>query len=194
MEANKLADEKGLKVGVGLQRRHDAGYHRDGVEKIHDGRLRQAHPLAGLLERRRHLESAPPSRGMTEMEYQVNNWYHFCWLSGDNICEQHIHNLDICNWVMDDHPVEANGMGGCTAATRARQKGTGQIFDHHFVEFTYEDGIQALQPVPPHCQTWGRRASTSTGRRAIPACRGGQQAPRSRKSATTRRWCRSTTT
>ena len=49
---------------------------------------------------------------MTEMEYQVNNWYHFGWLSGDNICEQHIHNLDVCNWVMDDHPVEANGMGG----------------------------------------------------------------------------------
>ena len=47
------------------------------------------------------------------MEYQIRNWYHFVWLCGDNICEQHVHNLDVCNWVKDDHPVKANGMGAC---------------------------------------------------------------------------------
>ena len=80
---------------------------------------------------------------MTEMQYQVHNWYHFCWLSGDNICEQHIHNIDVGNWVKGDaHPVEANGMGGCTARYLGSNKGTGQIFDHHFVEFTYADGTK----------------------------------------------------
>ncbi|NOX55205.1 MAG: hypothetical protein GXP27_12370 [Planctomycetes bacterium] len=77
------------------------------------------------------------------MEYQVYNWYHFCWLSGDNICEQHIHNIDIANWIMgDQHPVQANGMGGCTARYLGDLKGTGQIFDHHFVEFIYADGTR----------------------------------------------------
>ena len=43
----------------------------------------------------------------------IRNWNHFCWLSGDHIVEQHIHNIDVCNWVMkDEHPVTANGMGG----------------------------------------------------------------------------------
>ena len=60
------------------------------------------------------------------MEYQVHNWYHFCWLSGDNICEQHVHNLDVCNWAKgDQHPVEANGMGGCLRPLHGREQGRG---------------------------------------------------------------------
>ena len=110
LETNKLADEKGLKVGVGLQRRHDAGY-VNGIQKIHDGKfgdliLLQAYWNGGGIWWR------GPQEGWTEMQNQVNNWYHFVWLSGDNICEQHIHNLDVCNWAKDAHPVEANGMGG----------------------------------------------------------------------------------
>ena len=72
----------------------------------------------------------PRTADQTEMEYQMRNWYYFVWLCGDNICEQHVHNLDIGNWVMGDHPVEANGMGGCTARYLGELKGTGQIFDH----------------------------------------------------------------
>jgi len=93
MEANKLADEKGLKVGVGFQRRHTPSY-VDTIEKIHDGAIGKLILLRaywngdGIWNRRRGPD-------MTEMQYQVNNWYHFCWLSGDNICEQHIHNLDV---------------------------------------------------------------------------------------------------
>jgi len=72
----------------------------------------------------------------------MRNWYHFVWLSGDNICEQHVHNLDVGNWVKGDHPVEANGMGYCVERYLGLdpKKGMGQIFDYHFVEFTYQDG------------------------------------------------------
>jgi hypothetical protein len=54
-----------------------------------------------------------------ELQYQVNNWYHFVWLCGDNICEQHCHNLDVGNWVHSKgdrmaHPVSANAQGGRT--------------------------------------------------------------------------------
>ena len=74
------------------------------------------------------------------MEYQMRNWYYFVWLSGDLNVEQHVHMLDLANWVKgDQYPVEANGMGG-----REVRKGKdyGQIFDHHFVEYTYADGTK----------------------------------------------------
>jgi len=135
VETNKLADEKGLKVGVGLQRRHEAGY-LQGIKEIRDGKygellcLRAYWNGGGVWTR-------PRAEGETEMQYQMKNWYYFVWLCGDNICEQHVHNLDVVNWAKDAHPVEANGMGG-----REVRKGKdhGQIFDHHFIEFTYPDG------------------------------------------------------
>ena len=110
VETNELADKKGLKVGVGLQRRHNKGY-VNGIAQIHDGKigdliLLQAYWNGGGIWWRDGKED------WSEMKKQVDNWYHYCWLSGDNICEQHIHNLDVCNWAKNAHPVEANGMGG----------------------------------------------------------------------------------
>src|SRR5204862_1477219 len=76
-------------------------------------------------------------RKLTEMEYQMRNWYYFTWICGDHIVEQHIHNLDVINWVKKGFPVRAQGTGGCEV-----RKGPdyGEIFDHHAVEFEYEDG------------------------------------------------------
>ncbi|MEM7388088.1 MAG: Gfo/Idh/MocA family oxidoreductase, partial [Verrucomicrobiota bacterium] len=78
------------------------------------------------------------------MEYQVMNWYYFNWLCGDHITEQHIHNLDVVNWFFDDYPVSAQGMGGREVRKRIPGNDStndfGQIFDHHYVEFTYPDG------------------------------------------------------
>jgi predicted dehydrogenase len=137
VETNQTVDRKNLKVVVGLQRRHDAGY-RNGIDEIRNGKygdlffLRAYWNGGGVWVRGR-------SEGETEMQYQMKNWYYFVWLCGDHICEQHVHNLDVVNWVMGEHPVEANGMGG-----REVRKGLdhGQIFDHHFVEFTYSDGTK----------------------------------------------------
>jgi myo-inositol 2-dehydrogenase / D-chiro-inositol 1-dehydrogenase len=160
-ETNKLAEEKGLKVGVGFQRRHTPQF-IEAVQKIHDGALGRLILLqaywngGGIWNRRRQA-------GMTEMQYQVNNWYHFAWLSGDNITEQHIHNLDVCNWIMDDHPVEANGMGGCTARYTGEWKGTGQIFDHHFVEFTYKSGAKLYSQCRHMANTFGEEGQRVFG-------------------------------
>ena len=140
MAANKMADEKNLKVGVGFQRRHTPSY-VETINRIHDGAIGRISFLraywngGGIWYRKRLPEQ-------TEMQFQVMNWYHFCWLSGDNICEQHIHNLDVCNWAKGDHPIEANGMGACTLRYTGANKGMGQIFDQHFVEFTYADGAK----------------------------------------------------
>ncbi len=36
----------------------------------------------------------------TDMEYMLRNWVNFCWLSGDHITEQFIHEIDVMNWHM----------------------------------------------------------------------------------------------
>ena len=135
LAAGERADEKGLKVGVGLQRHHDAKY-LETIGRLRDGaigplRMLRCYWNGGTIKR-------PVDRAsLTEMQYQVRNWYFFHWLSGDHIVEQHVHNLDVCNWVMGDHPATAVGMGGRLMRTG---KDYGDIFDHHAVEYTYPDG------------------------------------------------------
>ncbi len=149
METNKLADEKSLKVAVGLQRRHSKEYVKP-VKAIQDG------SLGDITLFRAYWNGGPiwirkRQPGQSEMEYQMRNWYHFVWLCGDHICEQHVHNLDICNWVKGDHPVKANGMGSCHCRDN---RGVGQIYDNHFVEFTYKDGTKLYSQCRQQPNTW----------------------------------------
>ncbi|MFV1968254.1 MAG: Gfo/Idh/MocA family protein [Pirellulaceae bacterium] len=170
MKTSKLADGKGLLVGVGLQRRHQPNY-METIQRIQDGSIGEVMFLraywngGGIWNRKRE-------EGMTEMQYQVHNWYHFCWVSGDNISEQHIHNIDVCNWVKDGHPVEANGMGGCTARYLGENKGTGQIFDHHFVEFTYEDGSKMYSQCRHMRNTFPNVSEAAHGTQGTSNCAG----------------------
>lgn len=170
MESNKLADEKGLKVGVGFQRRHEPSY-VETIKRIHDGAIGKLMYLRAYWNGD-GIWNRPRKPGMTEMQFQVNNWYHFTWLSGDNICEQHIHNLDVCNWAKNDHPVEANGMGGCSTRYVGKNKGTGQIFDHHFVEFTYADGTKMFSQCRHMANTWGNVSEAAHGTEGESNCNG----------------------
>lgn len=143
LAAGKQAEEKGLAVGVGLQRRHDPKY-IEAITRIQDGaigdfRLSRVYWNGGGLWVRSRADFARANGyEPNELEYQLYNWYYFNWLCGDHIVEQHIHNIDVSNWARGDmHPVKANGMGGREQRTG---RDHGQIFDHHFVEFTYPDG------------------------------------------------------
>jgi myo-inositol 2-dehydrogenase / D-chiro-inositol 1-dehydrogenase len=149
METNKRADEKGLKVSVGLQRRHSKEF-LGKIKRIHDGELGE------LTTMRAYWNGGPiwvreRQAGKTEMEYQLNNWYHFVWLCGDHILEQHVHNIDVINWAKNDHPVTANGMGSCHCRNN---RGIGQIYDNHFVEFTYKDGSKLFSQCRQQPNTW----------------------------------------
>ncbi len=133
------AKTKNLKIGVGLQRRHKAGY-LETIKRIQDGALGDLQVLRCYWDggSRDGVERMP---GETEMHYQIRNWYYFTWLSGDHIVEQHVHNIDVVNWIKGAHPVRAQGMGGRQVRNAKRH---GQIFDHHFVEFEYADGTRML--------------------------------------------------
>jgi predicted dehydrogenase len=71
------------------------------------------------------------------VEWQLKNWLYFTYLSGDHICEQHIHNIDVVNWAKKAHPVKAVALGGREVR---KAEVYGHIFDHFAVEFEYEDG------------------------------------------------------
>jgi predicted dehydrogenase len=137
LAAGKVAQEKGLKVGVGLQRHHEAKY-LETVRRLREGAIGDLNMLRCYWNGGT-VKKPVDHAGLTEMEYQVRNWYFFAWLSGDHIVEQHVHNLDVCNWLMDGHPVSAMGMGGRQMRVG---KDYGDIFDHHAVEYTYANGTK----------------------------------------------------
>ena len=138
LAANEIAKQKGLAVQVGLQRRHEFRY-KETVARLHDGAIGEP-ILARAYWNGDGVWTRPRTPDMSELEYQLRNWYYFNWLCGDHIDEQHIHNLDVINWVMQGHPVEAQGQGGREVRTGPD---TGQIFDHHMVEFTYGGGMNS---------------------------------------------------
>jgi predicted dehydrogenase len=151
LASNKVAQQKNLKVGVGLQRHHQALY-LETIGRIKEGGIGDVLALRvywnsyGVWEPRRER-----SECRTEMEYQMRNWYYYNWLSGDHIVEQHIHNLDVANWVKGGVPIRAHGMGGRQVRT---DKQYGDIFDHHAVEFEYEDGSRAFSQCRHIPNTW----------------------------------------
>jgi predicted dehydrogenase len=150
LAANEIAKKKNLKVSVGLQRHHDARY-VETVKRLQEGAIgdinftRAYWNSDGVWVYKR-------TPTMTEMEYQMRNWYYFLWLCGDHIVEQHIHNLDVINWLKNGHPVQAQGQGG-----RQIRVGPdyGEIYDHHSVEFTYADGSKLASQCRHQSGTWG---------------------------------------
>ncbi len=137
LETNKIAKEKGLLVAVGHHMRHEATY-KEMVKQVQDGVVGEIQFLRAYFDSS-GVWNRPRKPGQTEMEHQINNWYYFTWLSGDHIVEQHVHDLDICNWIMKGHPVEAQGTGGRQVRIG---KEYGEIFDHHSIQFTYADGTK----------------------------------------------------
>jgi predicted dehydrogenase len=135
LDAAVIARQKKLNVVVGLQRHYQNSY-RELYKKFKDGVIGDI-VSAQAWWNNEGVWVNPRKYNQTEMEYQMRNWYYFNWLCGDHIVEQHIHNIDVINWFKGGYPVRAQGMGG-----REVRKGKefGEIFDHHYVEFTYADG------------------------------------------------------
>ncbi len=74
--------------------------------------------------------------GWSDMEYMLRNWANFCWLSGDHIVEQFIHEIDVMNWYLGKNPVKAMGWGG------RQRRITGDQYDFFSIEYVYDNGMQ----------------------------------------------------
>jgi len=139
LTAGKKAAQKGLSVVAGTQRRHQEPY-IETIKRIHDGQIGEV--VAGQIYWNGgtlwHRGDKPE---WTEMEYQCRNWYYFCWLSGDHIVEQHLHNFDVANWVIGTHPISAIGVGGRQARTDPMY---GNIYDHFVVDLEYPNDVHIM--------------------------------------------------
>ncbi|GGC04184.1 Gfo/Idh/MocA family protein [Dyadobacter sediminis] len=151
LELAEEAKKKKLNVVVGLQRHYQANY-REAIKRIHDGAIGDI--VGGQVY---WVGSSPWMKervaGQTEMEYQMRNWYYFNWLCGDHINEQHVHNIDVANWVKKGYPVSIQGTGGRQVRTG---KAYGEIFDHHTLDLTYADGTVISSQCRQFEGTWNK--------------------------------------
>ena len=138
--SSELAAKKGLSFVAGTQRRHQAHY-IEIIERIHNGDIGEI--VGGQCywngsDMLGYWQWHEQNSSLYGMEWQLRNWPWFTWLSGDHIVEQHVHNLDIINWALQSHPVQAMGMGGRAV------RDLGNIYDHFAVEFEYPNGVRIM--------------------------------------------------
>jgi predicted dehydrogenase len=137
--SSALAEQKGLAIVAGTQRRHQARY-LEVMKRIHGGEIGE---LVGgqCYWNQEDLWVKEKEPGWSDMEWQCRNWLYFTWLSGDHIVEQHVHNIDVINWAFRTVPVQAMGMGGRQVRVAPKY---GNIYDHFAVEFEYPGGVRVL--------------------------------------------------
>ena len=127
------AKELELTIVTGTQRRHQRDYNAT-YQQIQAGMIGEI--VGGnVYWNQSKLWHRDNEKTWTEMEWMIRNWVNWCWLSGDHIVEQHVHNLDVMNWFTGSHPVKAVGMG-----SRLRRV-TGDQYDNFDVDYVFENGM-----------------------------------------------------
>jgi predicted dehydrogenase len=137
IRAAEAAKEAGLGIVAGTQRRHQTSY-LETIRRIRDGAIGDV-VAAQCYWNQGGLWAHARKSVYSDMEWQVRNWLYFTWLSGDHIVEQHVHNLDVMNWILGSPPLKAIGMGGRQARTEPIY---GNIYDHFAVEYEYPGGVR----------------------------------------------------
>ena len=142
MAAQKLAQTKNLSLVAGFCWRYN-NMIQEAIAQVHNGAIGHlvshystyyTNPVKPLPP-----ESTRPS-GMSDIEWQIRNWYNFNWLSGDSLVEQAVHNADKIMWVVHDQPpMSVVGVGG-----RAVPANGGNIFDHFAVNYLFPDGYRVF--------------------------------------------------
>jgi predicted dehydrogenase len=133
-----LAREKKLSLVSGLQSRYHEGY-VETVKRIQEGAIGE---IIAIEEKflRAPYRVFPRPAGMSELNWQCFTQYHFTWLSGDDVPQSLIHNLDRASWVLGDTPPEkCQGLGGRSSMTDPIY---GDVFDHHSVIYQWPNGVR----------------------------------------------------
>ncbi|MEW6235728.1 MAG: Gfo/Idh/MocA family oxidoreductase [Candidatus Omnitrophota bacterium] len=136
METFDLAKKKKLCIVSGLIYRYVPAF-RETMKRVLDGAIGDIVAIEENYLRTPYV-LAPRQPSDKEIEYQFRNWYHFSWLSGDDILQSLVHNLDKAMWAMrEEAPIKAHGVGGRSAAFGEIY---GNVFDHYAVVYEYADG------------------------------------------------------
>lgn len=144
-----LAKKKGVSVVSGHESRYDVAY-QEQVKRIHDGAIGDVVAIQSMFLRGPYGK-VPRAAGLTETQYQFANWYHFRWLSGDDVTQSLVHNLDRMRWVIHEkNPTTCFGLAG-----RSTSFGEvyGDMFDHHTAVYEFAGGprLYALCQTRDNC-------------------------------------------
>ncbi|MCH8210549.1 MAG: Gfo/Idh/MocA family oxidoreductase [Planctomycetes bacterium] len=140
LESAAQARRKGISLVSGFCWRYSAP-NRASYAKIHDGAIGDVVSMHTTYHTNT-LGKQPRQDHWSDMEWQLRNWWHFTWLSGDHIVEQACHSIDWINWAMNGvMPIRATALGG-----RQVRKGpeSGNVYDHFSVIYEYENGARCF--------------------------------------------------
>lgn len=137
-QACDLAKEKKLSIVSGLQSRFHTGY-IETIKRIQDG------AIGDIVSIEENFLRAP--YGVTErkpeyseLQWQCSTQYHFRWLSGDDVPQSLVHNLDRSSWVLGNTvPLKCHGLAG---RSTMKEPTYGDVFDHHSVVYEFDKGVR----------------------------------------------------
>ena len=135
MATAKKAENMGLSVITGTQRRHSRDYNET-YRQVASGAIGDL-VAAKAYWLQSHVWFRTREEGWSDMEYMLRNWNSFCWLGGDHILDTHVHNIDIVNWFMGKTPESAIGFGG------RHRRLTGDQYDFFSIDFDFGNGISS---------------------------------------------------
>ena len=135
MATAKKAENLGLSVITGTQRRHSRDYNET-YRQVASGAIGDL-VAAKAYWLQSHVWFRTREEGWSDMEYMLRNWNSFCWLGGDHILDTHVHNIDIVNWFMGKTPESAIGFGG------RHRRLTGDQYDFFSIDFDFGNGISS---------------------------------------------------
>lgn len=136
--AAELAKQKGLCLVSGLQSRYHTGY-AETIQRIYDGAIGDVVAIEENFLRGPY-RVIPRKEGLSELEWQCSTQYHFRWLSGDDVPQSLVHNLDRSSWVLHNKvPVKCHGLAGRSSMTEPIY---GNVFDHHSVIYELDNGVR----------------------------------------------------
>ncbi len=134
MVSAKKAEAAGLSMISGTIRRVQKDY-METQRRVANGEIGDI-TGANIIRNGGALWFRTRQAGWSDMEYMLRNWVNFCWLSGDHITEQFIHEIDVMNWHMGKNPVKAMGWGG------RQRRVTGDQYDFFSIEYVYDNGVR----------------------------------------------------
>jgi predicted dehydrogenase len=154
MAAARKSEELKLTVMSGAQRRSQKEY-IETIHRIKDGAIGDITGAYAYWVGTPVIQQKERDAKWKDMTWQHRAWYSFVWICGDQVVEQHLHNIDVINWVMGTHPVEVVATGG--AAWRPREEIYGNIYDHISADFVYPNGVR----MSSYCRQYPRGLPTN---------------------------------
>ena len=141
LQSAQLAAKKNLAIVSGFCWRYDHGL-RAAQEQIRRGAIGDVRAIyatyyRGSLDHKYH---GPRPEAMSDLEWQIRDWYGHLWLSGDvTIVLSGGHSVDKMSWWLDDAmPIKAVALGS------RLHPSDGNTFDNGFVVYEYAHGLRGF--------------------------------------------------